>query len=135
MQSPEPLQSPVTHQVDLHKAKASLPALPCNQHAAFTSFSPLAPLLCAAETSPVVLHPDVRPSVQERHESAEAHPEEQHRSAQKDGIPPYEDRLRAGAVQHGEGKAAGSAESSLLVSTGTVGRKGTNSFAGYAVIG
>ena len=31
------------------------------------------------------------------------HPEEGHKNDPKDGTSPYEDRLRAGAVQHGEG--------------------------------
>lgn len=70
-----------------------------------------------------------------RHGPVGAHLEEGHENHPRDGAPLYEHRLRAGTVQHGEGKAAGSAESSLLVSTGTVGRKGTNSLAGYAVIG
>ena len=50
------------------------------------------------EASPGALHPDVESSVQERHGPVGACPELGHRN-------PYEDRLRAGAVQHGEGKA------------------------------
>ena len=42
----------------------------------------------------------------------------------------YEDRLRAGAVQHGKEKAAGRAESGLSVSKGAVRRKGADSIVG-----
>ena len=54
----------------------------------------------------------------ERQGPVGAHPQEGHRNALGDGMPPYKDRLRAGAVQHGEEKAAGRAESGLAVSKG-----------------
>jgi len=41
-----------------------------------------------------------------------------HRNDPRDGTPPYEDRLRAGAVQPGEQKATGRPESGLSVSKG-----------------
>ena len=42
--------------------------------------------------------------------------EEGHTNAARDGASPYEDRLRAGAVQHGEEKAVGRSQSVLSVS-------------------
>jgi len=54
----------------------------------------------------------VESSVQERCGSVRVHPEEGHRNDAKDGTP-YEDRLRAGSVQPGEGKALGRPESGL----------------------
>ena len=45
-------------------------------------------------------------SVQDRHGPFGVHPEEGHKNDPRDGTPPYEGRLRAGAVQPGEGKAA-----------------------------
>lgn len=65
--------------------------------------------------------------MQERRGPVGARPEEGHRNGARDGTPPYEDRLRAGAVQPGEEKAAGRAESGLSVSKGAVRRKGTDS--------
>jgi len=44
----------------------------------------LAPLLCAGETSPGVLHPDAESSEQERHRPVGAHPEEGHRNDPRD---------------------------------------------------
>ena len=52
------------------------------------------------------------------HWAVGARPEEGHKNALRDGTPLYEDRLRAGAVQHEEEKAAGRAESGLSVSKG-----------------
>jgi len=49
----------------------------------------------------------------------------EHKNAPRDGTPPYRDMLKAEAVQHGEGKAAGRPESSLSVSKGAVRKKGT----------
>lgn len=46
------------------------------------------------------------PPAQERRGAVGARPEEGHRNGAGDGSPPCEARLRAGAVQHGEGKAA-----------------------------
>ena len=60
----------------------------------------------------------------ERHGPVGVHPEEGHKNDPRDGTPPYGDRLRAGAVQHGEGKAAGRAERGLSVSKGAVRKKG-----------
>ena len=42
-----------------------------------------APLLCAGEASPGVLHPDVESSVQEGHRPVGAHPEEGHKNDAK----------------------------------------------------
>lgn len=44
--------------------------------------------------------------------------EEGHKNDARDGTPPCEGRLRAGAVQPGEEKDVGRAEGSLTVSTG-----------------
>ena len=79
-----------------------------------------APLLSTAEASPGMLH--VESSVQERCGPVGAHSEEGHKNDPRDGTLPCEDRLRAGAVQHGEEKAPGRPESSLSVSTGAVRR-------------
>ena len=46
-----------------------------------------APLLCAGETSPGVLCPDVEFSVQERHGPAGPHQEEVHKNEPRDGTP------------------------------------------------
>ena len=54
------------------------------------------------------------------HGSVVACPEEGHRNDPRDGSPPYEDRLRAGAVQHGEEKTAGRPGGGLSVSNGAV---------------
>ena len=63
------------------------------------------PLLCAGEASPGALRPDVESSIQDRHGAAGAHPEEGHKSGMTQLS--YKDRMRAGAVQHGEEKTAG----------------------------
>jgi len=75
-------------------------------------------LLCTGETSPGALHPDVESTVQERCRPVGVHPEEGHGNDPRDGTPPCEDRLRAGAVQPGEEKAVRRAESRPSVSTG-----------------
>ena len=46
-----------------------------------------APLLCAGEASPGALHPDVESSVQERHGSVGACPEEGQKYEPRDGTP------------------------------------------------
>ena len=48
----------------------------------------LVPLLCAGETSPGVLHPDVESSVQERHGPVGANPEGGHKNDPRDGTLP-----------------------------------------------
>jgi len=52
------------------------------------------PLLCADETSPGVLHPNVESSVQEKPGPVGVHPEEGDRNDPKDGTSSCEDRLR-----------------------------------------
>ena len=64
-----------------------------------------ASLLCAGETTPEVLHPDVESSVQKRHGSVRVCPEGATKMMQGMEHFPYKDRLRAGAVQPGEEKA------------------------------
>ena len=78
----------------------------------------IALLLCGGEASSGVLRPGVESSVQERHGPVGAHPKEEHKNGPRDGTPPYEDGLRAAAVQPGEEKALGRAESGLSVSEG-----------------
>ena len=60
-------------------------------------------LLCAGETSPGVLCPDVEPSARERHGLVGACPEESHKKDPGDGTPLLRGQAeRAGAVQPGE---------------------------------
>ena len=47
-----------------------------------------APLLCAGETSPGVLHPDLESSVQKRHRPVGACPEDGHKNDLRDGTLP-----------------------------------------------
>ena len=56
--------------------------------------------------------------VQERHGAVGVHPEEGHKNDPRVGTPPYEDRLRAGAGQHGKEKALGRSESGFSESKG-----------------
>ena len=78
-----------------------------------------APLLCAGETSPGVLCPDVEFLVQERHGPVRVCPEEGHTDDPRDGTFPLRGRTeRAGAVQAGEEKVSGRADSGLSVSKG-----------------
>ena len=68
--------------------------------------SDAAPLLCSGEASPVVLHPDVKSSVQERHGPVGVHPEEGNKNGSRYGTPLLQGQAeRAGAVQPGEEKA------------------------------
>ena len=46
-----------------------------------------ASLLCIGETSPGVLHPDVEPSVQEKHRPVGARPEKGHKNDPWNGTP------------------------------------------------
>jgi len=54
-----------------------------------------------------MLRPDGECSAQERHRAVGMHPEKSHKNDQRDGTVPCEDRLRAGAVQPGEGRLWG----------------------------
>ena len=60
----------------------------------------------------------MEPSVQERHGAFRACPEEGHKNDPRMKTSPTGQAERAGAVQHGEGRAAGRAESGLSVSKG-----------------
>jgi len=60
-----------------------------------------APLLCAGETSPGVLHPNVESSVQDRHEAVGVHPGEGHKNDPRDGKPPCKNRLSWGCAAWG----------------------------------
>ena len=71
----------------------------------------ICPSALCCETSPGALHPGGECSAQERHRAVGACPEEGHKNDPRYGTAAYEDRLRAGAVQHGEGKTLGRAES------------------------
>jgi len=53
----------------------------------------------------------------------------------KEGTPPYEGRLRAGAVQPGEGKATGRAESGLQYPIRGRKKEGDRLFSRACVIG
>ena len=78
-----------------------------------------APLLCAGETSPRVLGPDVESSVQKRHGPVGVHPKEGHRNDPRDGTPLLQEQAeRDGTVQPGEEKASRTPECSLSVSKG-----------------
>lgn len=67
-----------------------------------------ASLLCADESSPGVLCPDVEYSVQERYGPVGVHPEEGHRNDSRDGtLLPLGQAEGAEAVRPGEEKAAG----------------------------
>ena len=65
------------------------------------------PLLHTGETSPGVLHPDVKSSVPERNGPVGVHPEEGYKNDPRDGIPLLYLSLlqaeKAGAVQLGGG--------------------------------
>jgi len=64
------------------------------------------PLLCAGETSPGVLHPDVESSEQERCGSVGVHPEEGHKNDPRNGTPLLRGQAeRTEAFQPGEEKA------------------------------
>ena len=75
-----------------------------------------APLFCTDENSSGILRAHVESSAQERHGPVGVHPEEGYKNDPRDGS--YEDRLRVGAVQPGEGEASGRPDSSLSVSEG-----------------
>ena len=80
-----------------------------------------APLLCAGEASPGVLHPDVKSSVQERHVSVGVHSEEGHKNDQTNGTSLLRGQAeRAGAVQPREEKAPKRPYSSLSISKGVL---------------
>ena len=80
----------------------------------------ICPSALCCEISPGALHPNGECSAKERHRAVGVHPEEGHRNDARDRTLPCKDSLRAGAVQHGDGKAVGRAESSLTVSGGAV---------------
>ena len=73
----------------------------------------ICPSALCCQTSPGALRPGGESSVQERYGTVGVRPEEGHKNDPRDGTPPNEDRLRAGAVQPGEEKALGRPESSL----------------------
>ena len=58
-----------------------------NKHGLRVEGSDPAPLLCAGETSPGVLCPDVQSSIQERYGPVGAHPEEGHENDTRHGTP------------------------------------------------
>lgn len=64
-----------------------------------------APLFCAGETFPGVVHPDVGSSV---HGPVGEHPEKGYKNDTGDGVPPLQGQAKkAGTIQPGEGKAPG----------------------------
>jgi len=70
------------------------------------SVSSHATLLCAGETSPGVMHPDVEYSVQKGHGAVGVCPEEGHKNDPRDGTPPLQGQAeRAGTVHPGDEKA------------------------------
>ena len=65
------------------------PGLHPKKHSQQSKGGDPAPLFCASEASPEVLHPDVESSVQERRGPAGAHPEDGHKNDPSDGHLPY----------------------------------------------
>ena len=87
------------------------------------------PLLCAGETSPAVLHPDVEFSVRERHGSVGARPEEGLKYDQRAGAALLQGLAeRCGALQPGEEKARGNLILAFQYLKGAYGKAGEGLF-------
>jgi len=103
------------------------PGMHSQQHGQQGEGGDSAPLLHSGETPPGVLCPALEPPAQDRHGAVGAGPEEATKTIRGAGTPLLGGNTeRVGAVQPGEGKAAGRPYSSLPVPEGAYGKDGGN---------
>ena len=63
------------------------PGMHQKEHSWVVEEGDLTPLLCTGESSPGVLHPDIKSSVQESHRPIGVHPEDGHKNDPRDKTP------------------------------------------------